>query len=300
LIGFLINSIKQGSLHQILESLTEIRHDIQTPPQRNLRWVPWLAYIVLLLSFTLAFAPPGDAFDALLYHLAVPASWLKEGGFIGSSIIPIYFYPGLVEGMFVWAIGVINTSSLWQSRLLIPAHLPLAPLAALVWEDFSKLDSQRLHLSFIISSLLFLTVVSTVFDFGSFVFSRNPIPYALKLQDIQIYLEKIQPSYADALSLVNQTPPAARIYFIYEPRSYGMGRQVVPDVLNTNISHDFYLYQTPENILNTWQSRGYTHLLYQINGERFFENPAGTQELFDLMELVSETHNSRLYKIPSP
>jgi hypothetical protein len=178
--------------------------------------------------------------------------------------------------------------------------LPLAPLAALAWEEFSKLDSSRLRISFIISSLIFLSVVSTVFDFGIFVFSRNPILYALNIKDRQTYMENVQPSYADALSLVSQTPPDAHILFFYEPRSYGMSRFVNPDVLNTNISHDFYLYQTPKNILQAWIAQGYTHILYQQIGDQFFENPTETQKLFDLLDLVVETPNTRLYKIPSP
>jgi hypothetical protein len=550
LIGFPFLAIKLGILHQVIDQLLETWQAIATPPQRNLRWIPWLALVAFLFSFVMAFAPAADAFDALSYHLAVPASWLKEGGLIASNINPPYWYPNLVEGVFVWglalgseamtsllhlafgsltlgllwrwakeihgislawrtiailitipslplvaswaysdlalaffctaamytlwqsqsssnknlsqlsavfsglamgvkytsfilplvliswlvwikrhqikemlgsilafsglagmtacpwyirnwiwtgnpffpflfggkfwdsflaskyaypgtgigfnlthlgllpfeitignhdvtfydgrigpwwlvllpvacwilwshrnqpyknalflpalfgvfslgawSLGVINTSSLWQTRLLFPALLPLAPLAAISWEELSNLDTQKFRLSFILNAILFLSIFSSLFDFGFYVFSRNPVAVALNIQDRKTYLEHVQPAFADALTLVDQTPSNANIYFLYEPRSYGMNRPVTPDILNANLSHDFYLFHSPEKVLQAWQAHGYTHLLYQRIGDGLLDDPEATQNLLALLDLVAETPNTLLYQIPPP
>jgi hypothetical protein len=550
LIGFAFLAIQQGVLRKMTESISEIWHTLRMPTQRGLRWVPWLAMGTFLLALLLAFAPPADDFDALVYHLTVPLLWFKDGGLVNSTLIPSYWFPNLVEGMFVWGLafkndtlpslihlafasitigliwwwaykiqgntlawrsmailltipslpllaswaytdlalaffcvaalftmwksqesssksfwilsavfsglamgikytsftlplvlvlwlawqeknkikavlvkcslftsmavfvgmpwyirnwiwtgnpffpfvfggkdwdaflatnyanpgtgiglnilkiilipfnmtlghldatyfdgrmgpwwlillpimvwvllknrrstviraihlpvffgllsflfwvlGVINTASLWQTRYLFPALLPLAPLAAMALDQFSNLDTHKFRISFIINSMLFLSVVLFFFDFGNFVLSRNPIPYALNIQSRQDYIESVQPAYADAISLVNQTPPDSYIYFLYEPRTYGMTRQVASDINNPNLSHDFYLYKTPKGILQAWQTRGYTHVLYQRIGNSLLEDPGAAQKLFDLLDLVAETDNTRLFKIPAP
>jgi 4-amino-4-deoxy-L-arabinose transferase-like glycosyltransferase len=200
----------------------------------------------------------------------------------------------------VWVAGVINFSALWQSRLLFPALLPLAPMAALAWESFSRFDTRRFQFSFFFSTLVVLSIMVSLLDFGLFVLARDPLAAALGMTSRQAYFEYTQPSYADALSLVSQTPADAHIYFLFEPRSYGMNRTITPDSINQNLVHDFYLYHTPENILHAWQSQRYNYVLYQRVGDGFPENLEGEQRLFSLLDITAETPNTILYRIPSP
>lgn len=550
LAGLVLLALVQGWLRLFREDFLVLRQALRLPPERGLQWVPWLTGIVGFLSFMLAFAPPADSFDALLYHLAIPISWLKDGGLAGSQIIPHYWFPGLVEGVFVWGLafgsetlapllhlawgaltvgliwlwtrkawsnslawrsvavlismpslpllaswayadlalafysvavlytlwlsrdlvekrawilsgifcglamgvkytsfilplvviawmvwmqrsrladtlvsgvkfavpailvaspwylrnwiwvgnpfypfvfggkywdsflamhypqtgtgfgfnilqlillplnltlgrydanyfdgrigplwlillpvslwvlwhnrrqpvrqalyipalfgvvslgmwtfGVMKTSALWQSRLLFPALLPLAPLAALAWEAFARLDTRRFRFSFIFNTLAVISISASLLEFGLFVLSRNPLAAALGMIDRQSYFDRFQPPYGDALSLVSQTPADARIYFLFEPRSYGMSRSVTPDAINQNLAHDFYLYHTPENILHAWQARGYTYVIYQRVGDGLLENPEEDQRLFSILDVAAKTPNTILYRIPSP
>ena len=548
--GLLIAAAGSGWLRLVRQDASAFWQALKIAPERSLAWIPWLAAAALGLATLLAFAPPAESFDALMYHLAVPASWLKDGGLEISPIIPHYWFPGLVEGVFVWGLalgsealaslshlawgiltvaliwwwarkvwsnslawrcvavlismpslpllaswaytdlamafysvaglyslwlsqaldekrawvlsglfcglamgvkytsfilplvvigwlfwrtrrqvagmfaagvkfsvpallvaspwylrnwiwvgnpfypflfggknwdsflaahfaptgsgigfnilklvfiplnltigqhdanyfdgrigpfwlillpvslwvlwrnrrhplraaiyipaifgavslaawilGVVNTASLWQSRLLFPALLPLAPLAALAWESFDRLDTRRLRFSFIFNTLVGLTIAITLLDLSFFVLARNPLAAALGMNDRQAYFERFQPAYADALSLVRQTPANAHIYFLFEPCSYGMNRAVTPDILHLNLSHDFYLYHTPENVLHNWQTRGFTYVLYQHLGDGSLENPGEDQRLFSMLDLVAETPNTVLFQIPSP
>jgi hypothetical protein len=549
LIGLAALAFLKGWLRLLWQDLLDLWQALRSPTERSLRWIPWFAGIAGLLAFLLAFAPPADSFDALLYHLAVPESWLNAGGLTQSQIVPHYWFPSLVEGAFVWGlafgretvasllhftwgiltvgliwwwarkarnnslawrsvavlismpalpllaawaytdlalafytaaglyalwlaqkstekrtwvlsglfcglamgvkytsfilplvvigwmvwslrrnlkdllvtgirfafpaiivaapwylrnwiwvgnpfypfvfggknwdpflaahysmpgtgiglnwlhllllplnltlgqfdanysdgrigplwlillpvalwvawhnrkqperqalfipltfgavslvgwgVGVVNTATLWQSRLLFPALLPLAPLVAFAWETLSRLDSKKFQLSFVFNTLAILLIAVHLLDFSLFVISRNPVAVDLGITDRQVYFERFQPTYADALSLVSQTPPDAHIYFLFEPRSYGMDRAVTPDPINTNLGHDLYLYHTPESILYEWQSLGYSYVLYQRAGESLLENPELDQRLFSLLKVVAETPNTILYQVPS-
>jgi len=61
--------------------------------------------------------------------------------------------------------------------------------------------------------------------------------------------------------MVSGTKPNAKIYFLFEPRSYGMTRNIQPDPILDNFSHDVFLHDTPENIVLAWKTEGYTHVL---------------------------------------
>jgi hypothetical protein len=545
LLGFL-----RGWLRQSKEDAAALWQALQEPLERGDRWIPWLAGIAGLLPFLLALAPPADSFDALLYHLTIPAAWLKDGGLAASQINPHYWFPTLVEGVFVWGLafesetaapllhlawgilavglvwwwtrkvwsnslawrcvavlismpslpllaswaytdlalayysvavlytlwlardpdekrlwslggifcgfamgvkytsfllplvgigwmvwnqrhklagifmngirfavpailaalpwylrnwiwvgnpfypfvfggktwdaflaghygeagtgigfnlsrlfllplnvtlgqydanyfdgrigplwlillpaavwaiwhfrrqpgrealylqvlfgavslgtwtfGVMQTSALWQSRLLFPALFALAPLAALAWEALGRLDMPRFRFSFVFNLLAVLSITASLLDFSLFVISHDPLSAALGLTSRQTYMERFQGPYADALSMVSQTPPDSRIYFLFEPRSYGMERPVTPDAINQNLNHDLHLYHTPEAALRAWQAEGYTFVLYQRAGDDFVEEPAKAAQLFSLLSVESETVNTILYRVPSP
>jgi len=70
----------------------------------SLRWIPVFFIIIFSFSFLLALAPPIEAFDGLLYHLTVPAWWLRDGSVQLVDLHP-YWYPSLLEGMFVFPLA---------------------------------------------------------------------------------------------------------------------------------------------------------------------------------------------------
>lgn len=68
------------------------------------RWIPVFSAITFFFSFLLALAPPIEAFDGLLYHLTVPTWWLRDGSVQLVDLHP-YWYPSLLEGMFVFPLA---------------------------------------------------------------------------------------------------------------------------------------------------------------------------------------------------
>ena len=169
-----------------------------------------------------------------------------------------------IFSLLFWTYGVIETSHLWQARLLWPGLIPLIlPMSAGILE-LEKLDTKRLHLSFIFSALTGLMIFVFLLDFGLQVLSRDPLAVAIGIESRESYSAREQPDYTAAMELVNQTPPNAYIYLIDEPRSYGMNRRVQPDPINDNLPHDFYLYPANDELLSAWHELGYTHILLSV------------------------------------
>ena len=83
------------------------------------------------------------------------------------------------------------------------------------------------------------------------------------------YIRKVQPAYAQVVELINHTPEDAKIYMLFEPRSYYIDRVVQTDLILDNFAHDYYLYGDPEKIWRAWQSEGYTHVVLFRQGLDF-------------------------------
>jgi Dolichyl-phosphate-mannose-protein mannosyltransferase len=91
--------------------------------------------LVIMISLFQALAPP-DAFDALLYHLELPARILKDGGLHPYDITQFWF-PGMPESTYLWvmALGSDRTPQLLHLAWMLIA-------AALVW-NWARLWSDR-------------------------------------------------------------------------------------------------------------------------------------------------------------
>ncbi len=69
-------------------------------------WISMGAGFALLITGILSLAPPVEDFDALFYHLTVPSIWLNQGADTSYVPIPHYWYPQIVEGMYVWPLSL--------------------------------------------------------------------------------------------------------------------------------------------------------------------------------------------------
>jgi len=83
-------------------------------------------------SFLLTLVPPFEAFDALLYHLAQPASILQNGGIHALDNVPFWF-PNITENVYLWALAF------GSERAPQIIHLAWGTLAALLlWHWSTK------------------------------------------------------------------------------------------------------------------------------------------------------------------
>jgi hypothetical protein len=195
------------------------------------------------------------------------------------TLTTIAFF-GFFSAVF-WVYGYITTRNLWQTRLLLPAIIPFVILAAAGLTSISSLDTKRLRLGFIVSGIAAAAIYVNLLDMGLSVIARNPLSIAAGITPMQIYLERYQPGYAQALGLISQTPSNAKIYVLFEPRSYGMDRTIQCDPILDNFSHDVYLYGDPETIVNAWRMQGYTYVLLKTDFAASILESTGQSTVFD-------------------
>lgn len=213
----------------------------------------------------------------------------------------LFFIFGLLSISF-WIYGVIQTHHLMQSRLLFPALLALLPLFAKSILLVEKLEIPKLKLRFVFSTIFAIVVFVFVLDFALLIFVRNPVMANMGLESRQLYTQRLNNSYAELLALMEQTPQDVYVYFINEPRSYGINRLVQPDPINDNLEHDFYLYSTNVELISAWKKIGYTHVLIRsFIFEETNENQHSLNRLLELRGMLIELHKTEeyiLFQIP--
>ena len=209
-----------------------------------------------------------------------------------------------------WTFGVINSSALWQARLLLPALIPFAIPTALGWSSLTRLDTPNLRISFLSNAVIAVIIALTMFDNTMFVLQRNPLSVAFGAQSREQYIARINPSYAALIQLIDKLPADAHMYSLFEPRSYGLPRPTQPDAINYNFSHDLYLYRTPSEIIQHWKMEGYTHIIFSDRGLNVgIDDPSNKftsarrdalHETLSRLELISQTPDKAytIYRIP--
>ena len=104
LVAMPILATASRSLLVARTDLRRLTSDLKDSAKSAPRWIVWFALLAAVLTFILALAPPIDAFDALFYHLTVPAWWLRDDG-LKLINMPHYWFPSLVEGMYLWPLA---------------------------------------------------------------------------------------------------------------------------------------------------------------------------------------------------
>ena len=249
----------------------------------------------------------------LFLILAPLAIWIllsraRQDSDRGLSLQAIGLFCAITFG--AWAVGVINSLSLWQARLLLPAMIPFAIPTALGWDAIKSFDSSKFRVSFFANTMIAAVISLTVFDTGIFVLQRNPLGVAFGAQSRAGYIARVNPSYAALMQIMDELPEDASVYNLFEPRSYGLPRRTQPDAINYNFSHDLYLYKHPTDILQHWKALGYTHVLVYERGLILgADDPesqltparrAALQETLKGLQLVKQTPDKvySIYRIP--
>ena len=275
--------------------------------------IGWDAFQLVMLPLNIILGHRDENFydgrlGALLLLLSPLAVWmlfshLRHNSEQWRSLQAIGFFCAI--SFAAWTFGVISTKSLWQARLLFPAAIPFTLPAALGWEALKELDSSRFKISFFSNIVITTVIALTLFDNGLFVLQRNPLAVAFGGQSRQGYIARVNPSYAALMQTLDELPAEARLYSIFEPRSYGLPRPIQPDPINDNFSHDLYLFGTPSEIVRQWKAQGYTHILVSERGLSLStDDPSVEQqplrETLQSLELFTQTADQAysIYRLP--
>jgi hypothetical protein len=98
----------------------------------------------------------------------------------------------------------------------------------------------------------------------------NPLAYLVGYQSPQDYVSQYQPHYQEAVEYLNEElPQSARIYFLWEPRSFYCERDVRPDAILDGFLHLRYRFGDAAAITRYLIDEGFTHVLLHRRGMEF-------------------------------
>jgi len=128
--------IYSSKLRNAWTNISQLAIEIRESARSAKSWVPAAAGISIGLALLMGLAPPIEDFDALLYHLAVPSWWIRDGGLFLSTTVG-YWVPHIVEGSFVIPLvfGVDSASHLIHLFWLVLSML-------LVWHWGRQISSE--------------------------------------------------------------------------------------------------------------------------------------------------------------
>lgn len=209
----------------------------------------------------------------------------------------------------IWAVGVIFSAGLWQSRLLLPAFVALTPVIAWIFDDFARWDhpqfSLRRFTKMVIVLALIFNLVGQILNWLPGV----PLTYvAGTTSRSDILTHWLGGHYTTMQAINNQLPADAVITFLYEPRSYYCDRDCRPDSILDSLAHLEFLYSDAEGIAQTWQKEGVSHVLLFDTGYQFIQeqkmawiSPQNDNLMDDLaanyLQLIGDWDDYKLYEL---
>ncbi len=223
----------------------------------------------------------------------------------------------LVWGMFVglsvlmWAWGVARSHALWQARLLWPALLVWAVPTAYGARWARVLDLPHLRVRYLVRWVVWGVAAVALLEAAVFVAARHPLAYALGFEDRASYYRRALPDYQDLSDLLAaHTPQNAKVMLLFEPRMYGLPREVMPDAFLDNFVYGLSQAGSPQALAEQWACEGYEAVALSRRGMDFLvENrpdkmtPARTTALRQFLQgltLVAEQGDYALYRLPQP
>ena len=225
----------------------------------------------------------------LLYGLAGP---LRRAANRPRALDPLLIFALAQFG--VWTLGVVWSSALWQSRLLLPCLAALAPVVGWIWADLPRFDLPTFSLSRFVNLAIAITLALTLIDVSLLTLRINPLPYLTGFESRDENLARRLGTHYAAMQQINTTlPPEAVTILLWEPRSYYCRSACRPDSILDAFPHLVHRYGSAEAIAQHWREAGVTHLLIHRSGLDFVLNE--TPDLIDRAILEQlETNHLRL------
>ena len=195
-----------------------------------------------------------------------------------------------------WTLGVIWSRSLWQSRLLLPGLVALAPVAGWIWASLSRFDLPTFSLSRFVNLAIGVTLALTLIDIGLLTLRIDPLPYLTGFETRGQYLTRRLGTHFGAMEQMNDSLPSdAVVLFLWEPRSFYCQQDCRPDSILDTFPHLVYQYGSAEAIAQAWREAGVTHVLIHRSGLNFVlsESPDTVDQAI-LTELETSFLRSRV------
>jgi hypothetical protein len=223
-----------------------------------------LDYLALPWVITVLGAEGSPAFDGTIGPLLlclVPLGILVRGR---RRLVNYGLF--LASGQLV-VLGVATYVYLFmaQTRLVLPAFPLLCVAAADTLQRLAQWDRKAFRLSRVITGVAVLVMAANLFSETLAFAHTRPLFALLGLESREEYLTRTLGAHYFALRELDQRlPQDARLFFLWEPRSYYSPRPTRTDVCLDNLAQLQIDYADAETALEALTDQGFTHvLLYQ-------------------------------------
>jgi hypothetical protein len=168
----------------------------------------------------------------------------------------------------VWVFGVVNSRSLFQSRLLLPAFAALCVPVAYVYEELRALDNRVFSLRRVIWMSITLVFAANLCYQGLYTMQIRPLPVLVGQEPREAFLARNLGAHYTAMRMVNRrVSETGRILFLWEPRSYYCLLPAQPDPILERWAWLRHQHGDDlDGMADALWKEGYTHLLLYRDG----------------------------------
>jgi hypothetical protein len=234
----------------------------------------WDGVLVLIRSVFLG-VQGGNEFDATLSPLLIvlPVVLLISWVFLPQASRyrqwPLAIFAG--SAYAGWMILTYMSRLAVQPRLFFAVLPALAVLAAAGLVAARGLDTRRLKVSWVMSMMALLVVLSGTVETVLHFIHQNPLPYLAGAQSASEFRFSRLGWYEVAMQRLGSLPVNSRIVLLWEPRSLACPPTVtcVPDVAIDRWWHARRTVGTASEILEKWRGEDASHVLIYETGANF-------------------------------
>ena len=249
-------------------------------------WLTWpghiysrnpLDYLALPWLATVLGTSGSAAFDATLGPLLlclVPLAFLLRG-----RPRAVNYGLALVGGQLAYFAATIHRYVyLAETRLLLPAFPLLCLAAAFALHRLPAWDRKPFRLSRVVGGVVALVLAANLLTETHAFLAVRPLARLAGLESREDYLARRLGAHFEAMRYVNQhLPESAKVFFLWEPRSYYARRPVQADATLDNLAQLRLAWGSandpPGAALAALRAGGFSHLLLYRAGLAFLREP---------------------------
>ena len=174
-----------------------------------------------------------------------------------------------VTGLLTWLLASRLSGYLIQTRLYLGIFPAFAVLAGAGYQALSDVRLPGLRLGRVISVLVGIVLFFNIIPVFTGFADGGALNVLLNNETADDYLADNLGCYFPAVKAISELPQGSRVLMLWEPRSYYCLPRCVPDEILDQWRHARQTIGEPQEILNSWRAKGYTHLLYNRFGADF-------------------------------
>jgi len=176
-----------------------------------------------------------------------------------------------ITGFVIWAFASSLNGLLIQTRLYAAFFPAWAILGGIGFDSLSKLRGAGIRFGRIGAAVLLMVFAFNLVEIGRDVSQKSPFAVLSGTLSPAAYRTQNLFSYQEAISALGGLPSDARVLMLWETRSLECLPICDPDETIDRWYEASLKYPNADEILSTWQSQGYTHILLNKIGMEFIQ-----------------------------